>query len=434
MEIRRKVTRFLEKYGMDYHQVDLAKNTDAFIEDMEAGLAGHAKSLLMLPTFIRTDRKLQTDKKIIVMDAGGTNFRVATVSFDSGRKPSVENFLRYDMPGTHGAIDKNCFFQKIADYMLPVINESDKVGFCFSFPTEILPNHDGRLVALNKEVQVNGAEHAVIGKKINQVLKQRGLKEKKFVLLNDTVATMLAGFTDPSNRIFDSYIGFIYGTGTNTCYIENCRNIGELPAECCRSGKMAVNMESGGYRGFKRGVIDERLDAATQNPGEHPYEKMVSGAYEGTIIYLTVKQACGDGLFSSTFASLLEQVHGFTMRQIDDFCYYPFGDNLLAELTKNREEDRLTLYWLIDSICERSARLAAVNLAAILKKTETGTDPTRPVCIVAEGTNFYKSKLFRTKLDYCIRKFINEELGAYCEFFREDDATLVGAAVAGLFD
>jgi len=61
---------------------------------------------------------------------------------------------------------------------------------------------------------------------LGQALNRLGVRQDKhFVLLNDTVATLLAGRAETSGRRFDSYIGFILGTGTNTSYVEHNRSI-----------------------------------------------------------------------------------------------------------------------------------------------------------------------------------------------------------------
>ena len=36
---------------------------------------------------------------------------------------------------------------------------SDKVGFCFSFPTDILPNKDGKLIHFNKEITISDTDN-----------------------------------------------------------------------------------------------------------------------------------------------------------------------------------------------------------------------------------------------------------------------------------
>ena len=92
------------------------------------------------------------------------------------------------------------------------------------------------------------------------------------------------------------------------------------------------------------------------------------------------------------------------------------------------------LYYLIDSIIERAAKLVAINISAILLKTGQGKKPCKPVCITAEGSTFYKSKLFKNKLDYYIKDYLNDKKGLYCEFIKTENATLIGAAIAGLLN
>lgn len=95
-------------------------------------------------------------------------------------------------------------------------------------------------------------------------------------------------------------------------------------------------------------------------------------------------------------------------------------------------QNQLTLFTLLDACFERAARIVAVNLAAVISKSGQGKNPCYPVLIAAEGTTFYKARLFRGKLDFYVRSFINDQLGLYCEFVKAENATLVGTAIAGL--
>ena len=198
---------------------------------------------------------------------------MAVVTFDSDKTPVIEDFKRYPMPGTNGEISKEEFFNTIADYLEPVIHRSNKIGFCFSYPTEILPNKDGRLIRFNKEVKVRDMVGQEIGKGLLEALKQRGVKEEKsIVILNDTVATLLGGKAAYPDRVFDSYIGFILGTGMNTCYIEENINIAKAHGLDAQ-GSTIINTESGGYDKAPRGEIDTCLDSKTIDPGSQQLEK-----------------------------------------------------------------------------------------------------------------------------------------------------------------
>lgn len=429
--MKQLVTDFLNKYHMHFDEVDLDKATAEFAAQMQSGNDGDIKSMLMIPTYVGIDGEVPKNKPVIVLDAGGTNFRAAVVTFPDNGKAQISGFSKQPMPGTKGELGRDEFFDIMAGFIAPFDDVSDTVGFCFSFPTEILPNCDGRLINFNKEVKVRDMAGEVIGEGINAALVKRGCKAKHFVIINDTVATMLGGIAESGDKEYDSFIGFILGTGTNTCYVEQCSRIGKLPE--IKDGTMAINMETGSFDGFIQGDIDKAFDATTANCGDHIYEKMVSGAYQGSVICMTVKKAAEDGLFSAETAARIAAVENFTMRQIDEFSDAPAGDNFIASLAAN-EADRETIYDIVDASFERAARMVCVNFAGIMIHIGAGKDKSKPVCISAEGTTFYKSVLFRPKLDKYVAEFINGKLGLYCEFIKVEDATLIGSAVAGLLN
>lgn len=440
INIKRKVDEFFKKFEMSYESMDMEENCKIFMEEMENGLSGNKSSLKMIPTYISMEREIPVEEPVIVMDAGGTNFRVAAVYFDKDKKPVIEDFKLYPMPGTKGGVTKEEFFKTIARYMEPVLGKSKKIGFCFSYPTEILPNKDGRLIQFSKEVKVKGVEGELIGENLLNAVKEMGYAdEKSIVLLNDTVATLLGGKASFPDRIFDSYIGFILGTGTNTCYIEENRNIKKVPGISQTEGSMLVNVESGAYKKAPRGKIDQEFDSGMVNPGEYAFEKMISGGYQGGLMLAVIKKAAEEGLFSNEFTQKIAEIKELTSKEIDDFLYYPYGDSALAKCCSGLNpgedsDDRLVLYYIIDAMIERAARLVTVNLSAVILKTGKGRNPCAPVCVTAEGTTFYKSKLFRNKLDYYIRTYLNEQKKAYCEFVKADNATLIGTAIAALLN
>ena len=205
---------------MDHLDVDIDTIIDAFMTEMNRGLAGKKSTLDMIPTYIEVEREVPTNKRVIVADAGGTNFRVATVYFDNDKKPVIENLQMFKMPGIQHEISKDEFFKVMAGYLKDVIGVSANIGFCFSYAVEIYPNKDGRLIRCSKEIKAKEVEGQLIGENLNRAIVSMGLgDEKHIVLLNDTVATLVAGI-GYQNRTFGSYIGFIFGTGTNTCYVE----------------------------------------------------------------------------------------------------------------------------------------------------------------------------------------------------------------------
>lgn len=375
---------------------------------------------------------------VIVLDAGGSNLRVAVVYFDDDRQPVVEHFTKYPMPGTNGMVTKDEFFQKIAECVEPVLEKSDKISFCFSYAAEPLENKDARVVEFGKELQVEGLVGSVIGESLNKALCERGCaRPKEIVVLNDSAATLLGGKALFQNRRFDSFIGFVLGTGTNTCYVEKTERIEKIRGSAADS-TMLINAETGGYSGFPVSEFDLAYDHTLRNPGEYLYEKMVSGKYQGGLILTIAKKAVEDGIFSDYFKRTIAGVLELSSFEVDEFLYYPYGHNRLAECCapdgKEATADRVTLFYLIDEVVERAARFVTVNLASVMLAIGKGSNPCQPVCITADGTTFYNSKLFRDKLTGYVKDFINSELHLYCDFVQVENATLIGTAIAGLMN
>jgi hexokinase len=431
-KIKQNAIRFLIKNKMDYLDVDIDIAIDAFKSEMQKGLAGKKSSLDMIPTYIETGVEVPTNKRVIVIDAGGTNFRVAVVHFNEQKKPIIENLSLYKMPGVQHEIGKDEFFKTMAGFLKDVAGASPSIGFCFSYPAKIFPNRDGRLIRLSKEIKAKEVIGEFIGEGLNRAIVSMGLGgDKHIVLLNDTVVTLLAGI-GYQNRSFGSYIGFILGTGTNTCYIEKNSNIKKtqgLDSSKCQ----IINTESGNFGKIKQGKTDITLDKSTINPGVQKFEKMISGAYLGPLFLQTIHKACDDGLFSTGAANALWQISELDTKDMNAFLLYPYGNNPLANAAKQgNADDSLTLYYIADRLTERAAKLTAINLSALAIKSGQGTDPSRPICIVAEGTTFYQMKGLKNRVEFYLKQYLENKLGIHYEIISVDNATLIGSAIAGL--
>jgi hexokinase len=428
---QKNVIRFLRKYRMDHLDVDIDSNVRTFLQEMQRGLEGKKNTLDMLPTYIEVGAEVPTNKRVIVIDAGGTNLRVATVYFDKQKKPVIENLALYKMPGIQQEVGKDEFFKIIAGYLKDVAAASANIGFCFSYAAEMLPNKDGRLLRFSKEIKAKDVVGQLIGENLNLTLAAAGLGNKHIVLLNDAVATLL-GSIGYNNKQYNSYIGFILGTGTNTCYIENNANIkkakGLDPAK-----SQIINTESGCFGKIKQGKIDAAFDKSTSNPGIHKFEKMLSGAYLGPLCLRTIQKACTEDLFSTESAGVLWEMSELDTKDMNEFLLYPYGDNPLANACKQgTPDDVLTLYYIADRLTERAAKLTAINLSATAIKSGSGADPTKPVCVVAEGTTFYQMKSLKSRTEFYLKQYLENKMGIYYDIISIENATLIGAAIAGL--
>ena len=433
-EVKDNVTAFLAKNGMYHGDIDIDQTCNLFLEEMTRGLTTNDGSLAMLPTYIETDRELPRNEPVIVMDAGGTNFRVATVCFKNQGDPEIADFRVFPMPGIKKEVSKEHFFGTMAGYVADIIDKSQSVGFCFSYPIEMFPSKDGRVLYFSKEIKAPEVVNQMIGAGLNAaIVESTSSDAKQMVLLNDTVATLLAGRGAASGLNYDSYIGFILGTGTNTAYVEHNSNI--TKASDLDPGKsQIINVESGGFGKAPRGTIDEQFDAASASPGINVFEKMISGAYLGPLCMTTIQAAVKEGLFSEAAAKNLLAIPQATTKDISEFMSAPERtDNLLGKALANGEPtDVVTAYSLTDALIERAAKLTAANLSSAAIKSGKGQNPCRPVCIVAEGTTFYHLKSLRQKVEYYLKQYLVDGQGVAYEIISVENATLLGAATAGL--
>jgi hexokinase len=433
-EIKSKVVDFLKKYGMDFEDIDIDRSCSVFLEEMQRGLAAEQSSLQMIPTYIETDRDVPANEPVIAVDAGGTNFRVATVCFDGDGKPVLENAQSYSMPGLKEQVSKEHFFGTMADYLEPVANASSKIGLCFSYPAEILPNKDGKVIRFSKEIMAPEVVGEIVGENLAAAIRESGHEgTKQVVLLNDTVATLLAGRAASGNRTFSSYVGFILGTGTNCCYIEQNKNIAKKK-DLDAAKTQIINVESGAFGKAPRGAIDLQFDESTLNPGMSTFEKMISGAYLGPLCLHCAHVAAEDGLFTEPVGEGLKGIREINTKQVDEFmCCPTSGSNPLASAVKSgNQTDAVTLYYLIDRLIERAAKLTAINLSSVVLKSGRGQNPCSPVCIVAEGTTFYELKSLKMRVEYYLKQYLENYRQRYHEIVNVKDATLIGAAIAGL--
>ena len=418
-----KVRVFLTSHGMEPERVDFDSTTAAFISDMELGLRGRESSIRMIPTYLTADGQLPLGEPAAVIDAGGTNFRTALVSFTEDG-PVIDALSVCAMPGTDGAVAWEDFISFVADRLAPLLDRADKVGFCFSYPTEETPERDGRVLSLTKQVQLTGFEGRLICADLAAELERRGITGKSFVLLNDTPAVLLSGSAYAAEKSCDGLVGLISGTGTNTCCV--------LPDEAIKkphgafSGSMLVNLESGNFNGLPRGDFDAELDAGTCDPGVYRHEKMTSGAYLGELCRLTLRCAAREGLFSEAAAEKLLSLDALSAPEADAMAC---GGGDMFE-----GEDARTASELCNAVFVRSARCVCSNIAAILVLTDRGSDPEHPACVCADGSVIRKSRAFRGELDELMASFITGSLGRHAVIWSTENATMLGSAAAALLN
>jgi hexokinase len=433
-EVREKVAEFLKSHGMYHGDVDMEAVCGEFLKEMEAGLTGRESSLAMIPTYIEPGKTLPVNERVVAMDAGGTNFRAGIVRFNKSSKAEIKKLRTKLMPGIEKEVSREEFFDTLAGYIKDMAEAGAKIGFCFSYPCEITPDRDAKLIRFVKEIHMSAIVGQKVGENLNAALGRVGpAGPKHIVILNDTVTALLAGMAGAKDRSYDSYAGFILGTGTNTCYIERNRNITKVEG-LDEDGSMVINVESGGFDKGPRGEIDLQFDAATSNPGVHRFEKMISGAYLGPLCLDVIRAAIKDALFSSQAAQKLQAIEKLDTKQMSDYLaepsasYSPVGEALF----RASNYDKVVMESLIEAMVTRAAKLTAISLSAAVLKSGKGKESQKPVCIVAEGTTFYSLPGLKEKVEEYLWESLTGEKERFYRIVQVENATLIGAAIAGL--
>ncbi|MBK7713095.1 MAG: hexokinase [Bacteroidales bacterium] len=426
----KKAEYFLTGHKLRAADIDIEDLVKIFTEDMTAGLAGKEGALRMIPTYIEADNDFITDTPVLAIDAGGTNFRASIITFTGSGKVVTGETVSYRMPGLDGEISSKEFFKTIADYIRPHAGKVERIGFFFSYPTEILPDRDGRLIQFCKEVQAHQVEGQVIGKNL---LASLGTPEKKIVLLNDTVATLLAGKSAYSGRSYDSFLGFILGTGTNTCYIEKNYNIIKNK-DLNQERSQIINIESGDFRRPPGTDLDILFDQTTINPGSYKFEKMFSGGYFGGLSLFVLKTAAEEGVFSDQTAKRILGIDHLTSGEANSYTANQAerGNRLSESIRESNDSQNCRL--ILDTLTDRASKLVAASMAAVVLKSGKGKSHEKPILITVEGTTFYKLHNFRPRFEMYFNEYLSGDRKRYVEFTEVEKSSLLGAALAALID
>ena len=76
--------------------------------------------------------------------------------------------------------------------------------------------------------------------------------------------------------------------------------------------------------------------------------------------------------------------------------------------------------------------MAVMNLTAIMRWTDCGRDPLKPVCVAIEGTTYMKNEIFRQKIRAHLIQYTERVRGYHCRVMNTEEANLVGSAVAAM--
>lgn len=426
------VSAFLSKHNFVRH-VDIDTVADAILHDMNLGLRGEAADEDMIRTWSNPPEASAAGKSVIVIDAGGTNFRSCLVTFDAQGKTDISFMEKTKMPGVDKELPRKEFFDQIAENLEHLKDKSDSIGFCFSYPMEITDDGDGILIGFSKEVKAPEVVGSRIGKCLKDALVEHGWKKpRRITLMNDTVAALLAGAACPDPGMkYSSYIGLILGTGLNAAYIQPAiPGVKDFP-------KQIVVCESGKFRSVNRSDFDVAVDRRTVKPGTFYMEKLCSGAYLGPQSLEVLKTAAAEGLFSEKCCARIAKLESMTLIEADAFLHGPYNTSsvlgaVMADVGTEKDYD--CMYQLLDAVMERSARYAASILTAAVIQSGEGHNASKPVCILCNGSTYYKTHGVNERVHGYLEDVLTRERGLYWEIISRDNDITLGAAIGGLIE
>ena len=383
----------------------------AFREKVEEGLNKNNAEIQCIPTFI-LPKATDVKGKALVLDLGGTNYRVAIVDF-STEKPIIypNNGWKKDMsimksPG----YTREELFKELADLIVEIKREEEMpIGYCFSYPTESIPGGDARLLRWTKGVDIREMVGPFVGKPLLDYLNEKNkIRFTGVKVLNDTIASLFAGLTDKS---YDAYIGLIVGTGTNMATFIPSDKITKLDPECHVQGLIPVNLESGNFYPPFLTAVDDTVDATSDSLGKQRFEKAVSGMYLGDIL-------------KAAFP-LEEFEERFDARKLTAIMNYPdIHKDIYVQVA----------HWIYN----RSAQLVAASLAGLIALLKSYNRDIHRVCLIAEGSLFWSESrkdknyniLVMEKLQELLRELELEDVEVHINSM--DNANLIGTGIAAL--
>ena len=383
----------------------------AFREKVEEGLNKNNAEIQCIPTFI-LPKATDVKGKALVLDLGGTNYRVAIVDF-STEKPIIypNNGWKKDMsimksPG----YTREELFKELADLIVEIKREEEMpIGYCFSYPTESIPGGDARLLRWTKGVDIREMVGQFVGKPLLDYLNEKNkIRFTGVKVLNDTIASLFAGLTDKS---YDAYIGLIVGTGTNMATFIPSDKITKLDPECHVQGLIPVNLESGNFYPPFLTAVDDTVDATSDSLGKQRFEKAVSGMYLGDIL-------------KAAFP-LEEFEEKFDARKLTAIMNYPdIHKDIYVQVA----------HWIYN----RSAQLVAASLAGLIALLKSYNRDLHRVCLIAEGSLFWSESrkdknyniLVMEKLQELLRELELEDVEVHINSM--DNANLIGTGIAAL--
>lgn len=396
-----------------------------FRYDLRKGLKAPAESSLrMLKSYVGLPDGNETGE-YLALDFGGTNVRVLRIRLEGNGKFEVLKKVAKPLKvaGVYDFIGEGSTAEQMFDFIAGLVDEAVDgnhetkyfLGHTFSFPSEQSDLYNAKLIIWTKEFATAGVEGKVVNDLLKEALGRQGLNNvEPTAVINDTVAVLLAAaYKQP-----DVYIGSIYATGHNTCYLEPYADSAEEP--------MILNLESGGFSKLIPNRFDREFDKNSEKPGEQRLEKMVSGRYMGEI-------------FGMALAELLNEngkKYGFTSIDMSNIIVDDSDDRkevkaIVAEKTGCNLDtaDAELVQKFAAAMVVRSARLVTASYVGIIWQLAGEEGKALKQHIAIDGSVYEKMPLAKENIMRALSELLGENAGIV-DTVLENGGSGLGAAIA----
>ncbi|KAG0252462.1 glucokinase [Mortierella polycephala] len=447
-----------------------------FIHQMHAGLGqDKSKDLAMIPTFITGRPDGHERGCYLALDLGGTNLRVCLITLkgnhelETQQKPfkvpehlqeaHVSELMDFIAISIKKFIANKHINAKIVEHRTG--SDTLELGFTFSFPVAQTAIDAGTLLRWTKGFNCPGAVGNDVVQLLQDALNRKEVNVHVAALVNDTVGTLLAhSYQNPN-----TFIGAIFGTGTNASYVESAQSIKTMKTD---AGEMIINIEWGNFDKDKAflpvTIHDNKLDRESINPGIHVFEKMISGMYLGEITRNVLLHLIDHRvLFEGTSSDILNQHWAFETKYMSDIekdsssTLIPIAQVLEQKLGiyLNTQVDREIVKFVCQLVGKRAARLSAMATAAVIRQglahgalhshgyplkldldekddADKGTGSSEAIRVGIDGSVFEHYPHFKERMQECLAELLGSHANELVQLGIAKDGSGVGAALAAL--
>ncbi|EEB09298.1 hexokinase 2 [Schizosaccharomyces japonicus yFS275] len=438
------VTKLVRDF--EYSDEQLKEGVKEFKQRRLEGLAADGKMLALAPTFVTDVPHGDETGDFLALDLGGTNLRVCHVKLIGGGKYEMKQ-SKFKLPREY---QQNEEVAPLIDYMVDAIEkfvkdnfpekfgcaDSEKLplGFTFSFPMSQTSITESKLLRWTKGFNIPEVVGEDFGQILNERMKERNVPVVMEAICNDTVGTMVTrAYTSDAKNTF---MGIIFGTGSNGAYIEWTKNIGKLNG-ATDAPQMALNVEWGAtdLDILHPTRYDLLVDHDTPNPGKQIFEKRVGGMYLGelfrrALFHLIKVYGFSNGIFPPS----MTDAWSIDTSILSAIVKERTADNVRSVLNKYKirfrsDEEALMLYDCAYAVGRRAARMSAIPIAAILE--ETGRLG-QPADIAVDGSVIEYYPGFENLIREGLRVLIGEENEKKVTMGIAKDGSGIGAALCAL--